>query len=343
MNIRDLLTIKITLYGRVYKTKEPKYVALSYVLGNLSEKCKDTVLHIRSHEYKWYKEGKVDKKVYQNAKESSLPAYCPSAIFGDTRIIGTEKDTTGIIVIDIDDIEDTDKAQRDVMQFPFVFIAAKSVSGNGIFCFIYYNKNNDFVRTFKALEEKFKEIGYTVDAACKDITRARYITYDDNMLVKPINQDIEMFNEMSEIEETKQTDDSYDIEPPDKETLKLLVKTIWYLVDVLDYGKAKMDYYTPFDNSHNNYVTEYKYNEWICDGFRLCSIGNDKVGLALFDKISMNAPSYNGKKDVEENFEKFKKYTKKDGNYSYYFSLAKRLLGQDWKRIIEDKYKSTNK
>lgn len=340
MNTKEILnTINVTLYGRVYKTKTPTYVPLLYVLGKLSEKCKDTVLHIRTHEYKWYKEGKIDKKVYQQAKEKCLPGYCPSAIFESTRSIGTEKESTGIIAIDIDNIEDVEKAKYDVMQFPFVFMSAKSVSGSGIFCFIYYNKSNDFVRTFKALEKKFKDIGYTIDTSCKDITRVRYVTYDDNMLIKKADEDIEMFDEMSTIEVKNNSNETYEISELDKDTLKLLVKTIWYLVDVLDYGNAKIDYYTPFDASHNDYVNEYTYNEWLCDGFRLCNIGNDKIGLALFDKISMNAPNYKGKQDVKENFDKFKKYSKKDGNYSYYFSLCKRLVGPNWKTIVEDKYK----
>ena len=334
MKTITILNSYITYYWRV-SSHHPKQVTLAYFLGKLSEKYKDEVIKIRSHEYKWYKEGKVKKKEYQSAKEHRLPCVCPSAIFEDRRLIGCEKEKTGILIIDIDDQPNPEKVKHDIMQLPYVFLASLSVSGEGVYCGVWYNKYNDIYRTFRALEEEFLKIGYRIDPSCTDITRTRYVSYDPNMLIKT---DVEMFDRMSEHIE-KEQDVEYEYTPIDKDTLRLLVKTVWYLVDVLNYGSAKLEYYIPFDDSHNNYVTEYDYHTWMCDGFRLATIGNDKIGLALFDKISMNADNYQGKEDVRNNFDKFKHYSKVEGNYSYYFSLAKRLIGKDWKKVVEERYK----
>ena len=70
------------------------------------------------------------------------------------------------------------------------------------------------------------------------------------------------------------------------------------------------------------------------DGYRLSTIGNDDIGLKLFKYISSHADGYEGDKDVEDNYYKIKHYSHGYISIGYYFSLAKNLLGPDWRDIV---------
>lgn len=325
MTVNELLNIKFTLYGRVWKGPSPNPTSLIYWLGKMSESCKDTVERIRNREYRLYKEGKVDKKEYDKVKMSLLPACTPSALFGENRIIGYEKERTGIIIIDIDHINDVEKCKKDVMQFPFVFFSSLSVSGAGVFCGVYYNKDNDIEETFLALQKDFQEIGYYIDPNCKDITRCRFASYDSNILFKKPNTEIEMYNKTIKIERKPRVENY--TSNLSKNDLRLLVCTIYCLVDKYGYGTKPLPY--------SETTIEYDYDCWMMDGYRLSNIGRDDIGLELYKYISRNSNGYKGEKDVEDNFYKFQKYSLSYVNIGYYFWLAKEILGQDWKNIVK--------
>lgn len=328
MTVRELLNIEFSMYGRVYKHKPSNSTSLLYWLGKMSMNCKEQIDYIRTHEYKWYKEGRITKKVYQKAKTDRLPACTPSAVFGEKRFIGYELERTGIIVLDIDDITDINKCKQDVMKLPYVFFSTLSVSGDGVFCGVYYNKDNDIESTFRALQKDFKEIGYYLDQSCKDITRARYISYDDNILIKPLDKEIEMYDKKIVFEKKTDYEHSVDKELT-KDDLRLLTYTIFYLVGRLGYGKKKLPY--------SDESSEYNYDCWMKDGYRLSNIGRDDIGLKLYQYISENSDGYEGSVDVEDNFYKFQSYSEQYTNIGYYFWLAHELLGDNWKDIVQIK------
>lgn len=325
MTVKELLNIKFSMYGRVYHNNPTsKPISLLYWLGKMSESCKENVERIRTHEYKWYKEGKTSKKLYDKVKATLLPACTPSAVFDEKRMIGYEKERTGIIIIDIDKIDDVEKCKMDVMKLPFVFFASLSVSGAGVFCGVYYNKDNDIEETFLALQEDFKNIGYYIDPNCKDITRCRIASYDDNILIKKLDKEIEMYGKTIKVER-KDYEHSVDKELT-KEDLKLLTYTIYYLVGQLGYGTKSL----PYSDSS----TKYDYDCWMKDGYRLSNIGYDDIGLKLYKYISKNSDGYVSEKDVEDNFYKFQSYSEQYTNIGYYFWLAHEIIGQKWKEIV---------
>lgn len=331
MTTKELFNIKFSLYGRARNIKPTSTTTLQYWLGKMSLKCKDEVLKIRNTEYRLYKEGKISKKEYQNAKLMRLPTCTPSAVFDTVRQIGKETEKTGIIILDIDSIDkkDMDTIKKNIMKLPYVFFTSDSVSGEGVFCGVYYNKDNDFEGTFNALAIDLKELGYIIDPSCKDISRTRYISYSDITYIKSPDTVIEMYNKVYVKEKkNKDTDKEYnDNTEISKEDYRLLIYTIYYLVNNCGYGKAKLPY--------SDISNEYDYNAWLNDGYRLSNIGRDDIGLKLYKFISMNADGYNGEKDVEDNFEKFKDYSEGYINIGYYFWLAKELLGDNWKNIVQ--------
>lgn len=331
MTVKELLNIKFSLYGRAHYSAPTSSTTLLYWLGKMSEKCKEDVLKIRRNEWILYKEGKLGKKEYQKAKASRLPACSPSAVFGNVRQIGYELEKTGIMILDIDNVnvDEIDIAKKNIMKLPYVFFASDSVSGEGFFCGVYYNKDNDFVETFNALALDFKEIGYYIDPNCKDITRLRYVSYSDKIYIKPVDSEIEMYNKVYKRDNYNDKHEYTEIKNLTKDDYYLLVYTIYYLVDKLGYGKKKLPY--------SDISNEYDYDAWMNDGYRLSNIARDDIGLKLFQYISEHADGYEGAADVEENFYKFQGYSDGYINIGYYFWLAKELLGDDWKDIVRYK------
>ena len=83
--------------------------------------------------------------------------------------------------IDLDDLEDVEKAKEDVKQLPFVLYCAKSVGGKGLFCLIRIDGSKDeYIKHWYALKDEFQRLGYPIDESCKDVSRLRFVSYDEN-------------------------------------------------------------------------------------------------------------------------------------------------------------------
>lgn len=123
----------------------------------------------------------------QDFKRRYIPLISVSALFkkGKGRAKGNIETYTNIIAIDIDCKDNSgvsiEEMKDIVCKFPFVFYCSKSVSGKGLFALVYIDGEiEDFKPHFLSLQEYFKDNGITIDEACKDLTRLRYISQDEN-------------------------------------------------------------------------------------------------------------------------------------------------------------------
>lgn len=265
-----------------------------------------------------------DEKAAKEYKIFNIPSMTMSATFKDRRVVGDVKEKTGIIAIDIDKDEnlnlDVNKAKNDVMKLPFVMLASLSSRGEGIYCLVYYNKDNIFVNTFNALKKEFKDIGYNIDKKCRDITRLRYATWDDDIKVR---EEVEMFDKtiQDEVKERYECEGEWILT---KQDVKDIVIAIYALVNFFNY-------------------TSNDYEEWLLDGFRLATIPNRKVGLELFNMISENSEKYKGYEDVKDKFnECCRTTTYKTNILGYYINRIKEHLGDEWRYRINDIFKEKN-
>jgi len=89
---------------------------------------------------------------------------------------------SGLIAVDIDKIgENMEKIKRKLMALPYVAYVGLSISGKGLFCIIPLTENVDnFLYHFLAIKEEFQGYGIEIDESCKDITRFRFYSIDDN-------------------------------------------------------------------------------------------------------------------------------------------------------------------
>jgi len=124
------------------------------------------------------------KKVHKG----SLLNYTVSCTFNDKRDSKNINTINPLICIDIDkqDNEQIINKVSDILKdLDCVLYSSKSCSGAGYFCIIPISDPNRFSEHWNSLNEDFKKMGITIDKACKDITRVRYFSYDDDYYYNP--------------------------------------------------------------------------------------------------------------------------------------------------------------
>lgn len=156
---------------RIFDGIVSTYPSINYLRGNL---------------HQWSKEMK------QQYKASNIPLVSVSVLFNEQEKQRTKsniKQYTNIIAIDIDKQDnetDMEIIRNRVCKMPFVFYCAKSVSGEGLFALVYLDGTlEQFEAHFLSLESYFKSKGIIIDKACKDATRLRYCTNDEDLFINP--------------------------------------------------------------------------------------------------------------------------------------------------------------
>ncbi len=319
MNTIDILkTTKVDVYKYSTKSGYPWYQCSLLDFIKKANDKRQQILYLRDL-------NKKDEKQAKKYKANNILGCTVSCLCNKRRIVDDVKEQTGIISIDIDKDDnptlDIEQAKRDVMKFPFVMLTMMSCRGEGIFCLIKYNKDNDFKETFYALQEDFKHIGYVIDDQCNDIVRLRLLSYDSNILIH---------NEVTEYNKTKEkpkpivkntTKSNYDIDTIwelTKDDLRSISTIIYVLVNYCNY---KVD----------------DYNDWLYEGFRLATIPNYDVGLKLFTMISQKSKGYVNDEDVKEKFDECRERTQNSTNVlGYYINKIKGIYGPEWKSVINE-------
>lgn len=312
MKTKDLLNCKISLYKRVNETKS-QTITLDDWLHKVTPAAKKCVTDIRF-------ENVSDPKAAKAMKNANLPCCTISGLFEGERKASQVTAINPIICIDIDVIPEgmnLTQLKKKVFDLPYVFYVSLSARGEGIFALIYYNKYKDFLNIFKALQYDFKNMGITIDKACKDICRLRFVSWDADPLEK---EDVEMY---------------------DGEYLEEFVNPQFYkeVKEKQDGFLQKNDYFTYQTIKYLITVCGYRadeYNDWLMDGFRLATFG--EYGHALFMNLSQHSANFN-ERVAERKWEECVRTTQMSKDcLAHYYAEAKRILGYDWKNIIIQSY-----
>lgn len=125
----------------------------------------------------------TDKKEI-SALKLTLPAVTISGIFKERNLDGLIKHT-GLMAIDIDGkdnptITNIESLKERISTKAYILYCGLSVSGRGLFCVIKISDPTKHMEHFFALEKEFADMGVIIDSACKDITRLRFFSYDEN-------------------------------------------------------------------------------------------------------------------------------------------------------------------
>jgi hypothetical protein len=119
----------------------------------------------------------------QREMKKHLPCFTASGLFGNPVKAENLQEHSGFICIDIDahdneGVEDFALLKDNIHEIPYVQYCGLSVRGNGFFCLIPIKDPSKHRRYFKALQRDFKNCGLTIDPACSDVCRKRFVSYD---------------------------------------------------------------------------------------------------------------------------------------------------------------------
>ncbi|MFM7683149.1 MAG: BT4734/BF3469 family protein [Bacteroidota bacterium] len=124
-------------------------------------------------------------------KKKDLPCFTPSGIFHKRNSSGLEK-YTGIICLDIDNVEDPERLKNLCKSIPWIWAAFITPSGKGLKIIVQtIPELNDFPRLEAEVALAFyKYTGFLRDEKCKDLARVQFVSFDQDIY---LNQKPEIY------------------------------------------------------------------------------------------------------------------------------------------------------
>lgn len=124
-------------------------------------------------------------KQKRNELKKKLPAVTISGVFTDRKISGLQKHS-GLLAIDIDDLnENIQKTEEILRKDKYTYALFRSVSGQGL-CVVVKIQANKHSESFSGLSlYYFNNYQIVIDSSCKDVSRARIVSYDPDAFLNP--------------------------------------------------------------------------------------------------------------------------------------------------------------
>jgi hypothetical protein len=171
MKQKSILDINISTFSN-YKATEPKEINLLTWLN--SKKYCIEVEKIRN----------TTDEAIKKILKSKLPAITPSGTFSKRCTKNLIKHS-GFIQFDIDykdnlHIKNYENLKNEISKLKEVAYCGLSVSGKGYWGLIAISNTKQHKEHFEALYLKFKKLGINIDKSCKDVSRLRGYSFDDN-------------------------------------------------------------------------------------------------------------------------------------------------------------------
>ena len=247
---------------------------------------KDTIDHIRTIE---------DKSERNRLKTTLLPSGSISVCL-TTRESSKPLDQritqyNPLIVLDFDNLPDIEAAKQTLARLPYIYYAGLSVSGRGLFAIIPIAAadHTQHKTYFHALEKEMQTLGLTIDKACKDITRLRVISYDENPYINPDCTTYTLYETATPEQDPEETTTE------DLEALKLEEHiSLWEEQQI------------PLDD----------YDQWITVGMALSRLG--EPGRQAFHRVSRYSDKYTTEA-TDKAFDNFLHNTKEITLGSFYY------------------------
>jgi archaellum biogenesis ATPase FlaH len=261
---RSINDIHVSLYEDIFQTSG-REVNLASVLEMIKTGMTDDNLdliplikNIRS----------TESKDERNALKSKLPAVTFAGTFEKARRRELLKANSGIISLDIDNVDDPISLKKSIIGIPFILACFLSPS-NGLKVLIPIDSSDedDYKAAFISLQFFFHEqFEINIDKHCSDISRLCYLSYDPEI---HINVNCEIYSER------KSRDNNQAKEPQEP-----INQEVWDNVEklVVAIEKAGTD------------LTE-SYHNWVKIGFALTDTFGEQ-GRGFFHRISCFYPKY---------------------------------------------------
>ena len=213
----------------------------------------------------------------KNRYRTALPCATVSGRFTE-RKRNKVAEYSGLIAIDIDykdNVEVMPEVPNILKQMDFVIYAGKSISGDGYFAICRVDDPKRLKEHYLALEKDFKEYGITIDKACKDTTRLRFASYNEEPYYNPYA--LTYYKMVGEPKRetrvsTTYTPREFSYHTTSTDNAQRVEEQIKYLID-------------------NNLTLPDDYHSWFKIGMSLCSEFGES-GRQYFHSISSLSPKY---------------------------------------------------
>lgn len=221
----------------------------------------------------WRSEAKTinsisDKKL-RNKEKQKIPYVTISGLFNHRKASELVQHS-GFICLDFDDLEDIDGAINRITQDQFVYACFKSISGKGLAVIVKIDPKRH-LDAFLGLEVYFaNKHQIYVDRSCKDVSRARFASFDPNLYTNPDSNKFANYIPKSEkVAKSK-------------------------LPNVIT-GKNDMDYIINQINQNSIDITKSSYATWLEIGFALSEEFNES-GREFYHAVSYYSDKYDSKR-----------------------------------------------
>ena len=213
----------------------------------------------------------------KNRYRTALPCATVSGRFTE-RKRDKVAEYSGLIAIDIDykdNVEVMPEVPNILKQMDFVIYAGRSISGDGYFAICRVDDPKRLKEHYLALEKDFKEYGITIDKACKDTTRLRFASYNEEPYYNPYA--LTYYKMAGEPKRetrvsTTYTPREFSYHTTSTDNAQRVEEQIKYLID-------------------NNLTLPDDYHSWFKIGMSLCSEFGES-GRQYFHSISSLSPKY---------------------------------------------------
>ena len=316
----ELDNIQIGVYKNAKSTKRGDIIRLIDFLLPLQNYIKDNITELRNIN---------DEKQQKEYKMNNLIGVTMSALLGENRTTNNVIQHNNIMCIDVDEEDnkvlfskyDIKYIKQQIFNLPYVYCVCLSCRGKGFYFIVPIPDSKDIDVYYTSMYYKLKKYGINIDKHCKDITRIRFGSYDENILIKR-DCEVEVFEEISE-EQIKEK--RAELMNAKRRTLKIQHRThneqMQYLEKTIDYLISK-----GFDTGEH-------WAEWATIGKYLKTLGND--GRMLFHRLSEVSKGYKGYDDVEKNWNRFEICKSEDEAFGKFYTMVKNKYGDKWRNEME--------
>lgn len=312
----ELDNINIGFYLNAKSTKRSNIVRLIDFLLPVQNYIKDTIMKLRSI---------TDEKQQKEYKLSHLCGVTMSALLGESRTTNNVILYNNIMCIDVDEEDnkvlfskyDIEYIKEKVFELSFVYCVCLSCRGKGFYFIVPIPDSKHIDIYYTSMYYKLKKYGINIDKHCKDVTRIRFCSYDENILIKR-DCEIKVFDEISveQINEKKA-----ELINAKRRILKIRHHShneqMKYLEQTIDFLISK-----GFDTGEH-------WAEWATVGKYLKTLGED--GRILFHRLSETMSGYKSYEDVENNWKRFNQCQNEDEALGKFYAMVKNIYGDKWR------------
>lgn len=247
--------ILISRYKSVTQKNGSQMSIPEFIMGIRDGLWQDDVLSVRN----------AKSKPESDAIKKRCEAVTVSGVF-DTRSIAGLRHHSGFIAMDIDNVENPNKAKKLVEKDPYVYSAFVSISGKGL-CLMFRIDPAKHRESFEALDKYlYENYSFICDKSCVDVSRLRIVSYDPYI---HINEDAQVFKKYL----------------PKPKVQKQPPKVVYVETDFDNIIKSI------YDRGLN--LCE-DYGEWLRICYALVSHhGDTETGRTHFDLLSRHSSKYN--------------------------------------------------